>query len=126
MSALRRASIKVIHTLVQRITLDCPDYSPQIILDGKTDYGIRQKISFPLETLIQGDALVWQIAGASIVAKVHRDDYMTGLSDKRKYKVYGFDRHKGYGTTFHRDALTHYGLSDQHRTSFCRNIVRDS
>ena len=93
------------------------------MLDGKTDYGIRNKISFPLETLVKGDSLIWQIAAASIVAKVHRDEYMMSLSQKRKYKVYEFGRHKGYGTLLHRTAIAEYGLSDMHRKSFCGNII---
>ena len=121
-AALRRASVKVITTLVDDIALLSPDYDPQIILDGKTDYGIRQKISFHLETLVKGDSLVWQIAAASIVAKVHRDEYMTKLSCKKKYKIYGFDHHKGYGTALHREKIALHGLSDIHRKSFCRNI----
>ena len=121
-TALRRASVDVISTLVHDITLLFPKYAPQIILDGKTDYGIRKKISFPLETLVKGDALVWQIAAASIVAKVYRDTYMVKIASKKKYERYGFERHKGYGTVFHRNAIARYWLSDIHRISFCKNI----
>lgn len=121
-AALRRASIKVIATLVDDIALLSPDYDPKIILDGKTDYGIRQKTPFPLETLIKGDSLVWQIAAASIVAKVQRDTMMSIFSRRKKYKIYGFEYHKWYGTAFHREKIALYGLSDIHRKSFCRNI----
>lgn len=121
--AIRKASLQVIDDLVQYMLPIDPDYDPKIILDGKTDYGIRQKIPFPLETLVHGDALVWQISAASIVAKVQRDNYMTTLSQKKKYRLYRFDCHKGYGTVLHRSMIAQYGLSDIHRKSFCRNIT---
>ena len=121
--AIRKASLQVIDDLVIQILPLSPDYDPKIILDGKTDYGIRQKISFPLETLIHGDALVWQISAASIVAKVQRDKYMTTLSQKKKYHHYGFQQHKWYGTFLHRSMISQYGLSDVHRKSFCSRIT---
>jgi ribonuclease HII len=92
-------------------------------LDGKTDYGLRQKLNIPLETIIKWDQKIRHIAAASIIAKVQRDRYMIELSHKKKYQPYRFDRHKGYGTLIHRKAISQYGLSDQHRKSFCRNIV---
>lgn len=94
-----------------------------IILDGKTDYGLRAVLPSPLETVIRGDQSVWQIAAASIVAKVQRDEWMSTLSTKKKYRDYDFARHKGYGTLMHREAILAYGLSDQHRKSFCQRIV---
>ena len=39
-----------------------------------------------------------------------------------KYPAYGFDAHKGYGTLLHRRAIAQFGLSDVHRTSFCRRL----
>lgn len=95
----------------------------KILLDGKTDYGLRQKLNIPLETIIKWDQKIRQIAAASIIAKVQRDKYMIDLSHKKKYQSYQFDRHKGYGTLAHRQAIAQYGLSDQHRKSFCKNIV---
>ena len=95
----------------------------KVLLDGKTDYGLRQKLDIPLETLIKWDQKIRQIAAASIIAKVQRDTYMIDISHKKKYKSYQFARHKGYGTLVHREAIVDYGLIDQHRKSFCRNIV---
>jgi ribonuclease HII len=45
---------------------------------------------------------------------------MTKLAHKKRYQAYEFDRHKGYGTLLHRNAIGQYGLSDIHRKSFCR------
>jgi len=50
------------------------------------------------------------------VAKVYRDEIMIKMHEK--YPVYGFDRHKGYGTGYHIDALKKYGPCDIHRKSF--------
>lgn len=66
--------------------------------------------------LPHGDMLHKVIASASIVAKVTRDAYMKSLSVF--YPHYGFDRHVGYGTSFHQAALKTYGPSDHHRMSY--------
>lgn len=128
--AIRRASMKVIWDLVEAVSDKLQVGSISILLDGKTDYGLRSELNkkshlswISLTTLINGDALVWQIGAASIVAKVQRDDYMINLSKKKKYRPYKFDRHKGYGTFLHRSVIAEYGLSDLHRKSFCRNII---
>ena len=120
-AAIRKASLEVIKEIKRKI--ERREKIDRILLDGKTDYGLRQKLDIPLETLIKWDQKIRQIAAASIIAKVQRDTYMVDLSHKKKYKSYQFDRHKGYGTLIHRKAIVEYGLSDQHRKSFCRNIV---
>jgi len=74
------------------------------------------------ETIIKGDAKEPAIGLASIVAKVRRDSYMRRLATLAAYHPYGFDAHKGYGTKAHRAAIAQYGLSDQHRVSYCKNI----
>lgn len=66
--------------------------------------------------IIKGDQKSISIAAASIIAKVKRDSIMKKLH--RKYPVYGFARHKGYGTKFHQKAIAKYGLAKIHRTSF--------
>ncbi|MEZ5564386.1 MAG: ribonuclease HII [Gammaproteobacteria bacterium] len=75
-----------------------------------TDYGGI------LETVIGGDRDRVAIAAASILAKVYRDDLMTRLH--LLYPHYGFDRHKGYPTREHRDALMAFGACPEHRRSF--------
>lgn len=68
------------------------------------------------ENIIDGDALCFSIAAASIVAKVTRDRLMVDLD--RVYPQYGFARHKGYCTREHVDAIKQYGFCDIHRKSF--------
>lgn len=125
-AAIRKASLDVIHQIIEQVT---PllwiwwEQDIQILLDGKTDYGLRQKISFPLTTIVKWDSLIREIWAASIIAKVQRDDCMTTLSHKKKYHQYGFERHKGYGTLLHRNAISQYWLSDIHRVTFCKNIL---
>ncbi len=66
--------------------------------------------------IIDGDALSYSIAAASIVAKVHRDAVMRTLAPA--YPQYGFDQHKGYGTRLHLQALALHGPSPIHRLTF--------
>lgn len=67
-------------------------------------------------SIIHGDALSYNIASASILAKVTRDRLMVELS--AKYPEYGFDKHKGYGTKMHIEAIKKYGILPIHRKSF--------
>ena len=87
-----------------------PDF---ILLDGKFPI---PNISIKQKTIIGGDNLAISIAAASIVAKVKRDEIMTELH--KKYSQYGFDRHKGYGTKLHMEALRKHGPCPMHRRSF--------
>jgi len=67
-------------------------------------------------TIIKGDAKYKSIAAASILAKTHRDEYMVGLSEK--HPEFGFERHKGYGTLKHVEAIQKLGYLDCHRKTF--------
>jgi len=66
--------------------------------------------------IVQGDAKCLSIAAASIVAKITRDAMMAEIA--RDYPGYGFDRHKGYGTREHHEAIARYGVTPHHRRSF--------
>ena len=69
--------------------------------------------------IISGDNKSISIAAASIVAKVYRDNLMINFhNEEEKYSVYGFDKHKGYGTKLHKEMIKKFGLSDLHRKSF--------
>ena len=72
------------------------------------------------KTVIKGDEKIPAISLASIVAKVHRDKLMVKMH--KKYPKYGFDRHKGYGTLFHRKAIKNHGRSPIHRLTFLKNL----
>lgn len=84
-----------------------------ILVDGNIRLRIEGE---PVFNIIKGDALSKTIACASILAKVMRDRIMS-LYDK-VWPQYGFLRHKGYCTSFHRDALRRFGPSPIHRLSF--------
>ncbi len=66
-------------------------------------------------------AKIQAITLASMVAKVTRDRLMKKLH--RKYPVYGFDQHKGYGTRQHFTAIKKYGLAKVHRLTFCKKTT---
>ena len=74
------------------------------------------RLAIEARTIVQGDARCLSIAAASIVAKVTRDRLMVDLA--RAFPGYGFERHKGYGTPEHHDALHRLGVSPHHRRSF--------
>lgn len=87
-----------------------------ILLDGNrsSDFGI------PVQTVVHGDSLSANIAAASILAKVTRDDLMLELAED--YPNYGFEIHKGYGTKRHYDALREFGPSPVHRMTFLKKF----
>jgi ribonuclease HII len=66
--------------------------------------------------VIKGDGLVASISAASILAKVFRDRYMDQLA--KEYPGYGFEKHAGYGTKAHLDAIRKLGFSPVHRKTF--------
>ncbi len=74
------------------------------------------------DSIIKGDAKCYSIAAASILAKVTRDRIMRQMDER--YPVYGFEKHKGYGTAAHIQAIREHGLCPIHRRSFTKNIVR--
>ena len=84
----------------------------EVLVDGNRCPDVR----FPARAIVRGDALVPQISAASILAKVARDACMLQLH--QQYPGYGFDRHKGYPTRDHIQALHDHGASPVHRRSF--------
>ncbi len=86
------------------------------LIDGnrETDFGL------PVKTVVKGDSLSANIAAASILAKVTRDNLMLELA--QQYPEYGFDIHKGYGTKAHYEALRKYGPCPIHRRSFLKKF----
>lgn len=71
--------------------------------------------------VVGGDARVLSIGAASIIAKVTRDRFMKELDER--YPVYGFAKHKGYGTREHIEAIRQYGPCPYHRRSFLTRIL---
>ena len=90
----------------------CPD---MVLVDGGTAFRIPD-IPMAQRCVVHGDTRCTAIAAASIVAKVTRDRAMLELHGRDPR--YGFDRHKGYATRDHLDAVSKFGYSDAHRRSF--------
>ena len=89
----------------------------RIVLDGGLRVGWGGKL---VKGTPKADEKFLPVALASIVAKVARDKYMRRLARRRP--EYGFERHVGYGTAAHREAVKKWGLAPEHRISFCRSI----
>lgn len=84
-----------------------------IVVDGNRfkPYG-----DIPHETFVKGDGRFGNIAAASILAKTHRDEYMSRLHEE--FPQYGWNVNKGYPTKAHREAIEQYGVTPHHRLSF--------
>lgn len=82
---------------------------------------VKIESDVPTISLIHGDALSYNIACASILAKVTRDRLMVELDEK--YPEYNFKKHKGYGTKEHIKNLKKYGKCEIHRDTFIKNFV---
>lgn len=78
-------------------------------------------LSIPYNSVIKGDAKIYSISAASIIAKVTRDRIMKTYD--AIYPEYGFGKHKGYGTSSHIEAIKKYGLCPIHRKTFTTNFV---
>ena len=87
-----------------------------IYLDGGLFLKSRALQPKSAKTIVKGDEKIPAVAIASIIAKVSRDRFMKKLG--KRYSVYGFDIHKGYGTAAHRKAIEQHGPSDAHRLTF--------
>ncbi|MGI6337246.1 MAG: ribonuclease HII [Eubacteriales bacterium] len=74
----------------------------------------------PARCIVNGDALSASIAAASVLAKVSRDRYMVQMAER--YPGYGFEKHKGYPTKAHYDALREYGPCPIHRRTFLKKL----
>ncbi|HVW63953.1 MAG TPA: ribonuclease HII [Nitrosospira sp.] len=108
-----RLNILQASLLAMKRAVESLSFKPaRVLVDGT--HGPRLK--YPVTTIIRGDSLVPEISAASILAKTARDAEMTVLH--RRFPLYGFDRHKGYGTEQHLAALKIHGVSAVHRRSF--------
>jgi len=86
-----------------------------------TDLGTSTQFNLKIKTVVKGDETIPAISLASIVAKEHRDALMKRAH--KKYPLYGFDRHAGYGTKKHIAAIKKNGRTPLHRNSFLKKIV---
>ena len=89
-----------------------------ILVDALTHINTK---GIPYDSIIKGDAKCYNIAAASIIAKVTRDRIMREWDEI--YPQYGFINHKGYGTAKHIEAIKEYGPCPIHRKTFIKNFV---
>lgn len=105
---IQQANYKAMRIAIESLP-ERPDF---VLVDGYALSGIPQ----PTMRVVKGDSRSLNIAAASIVAKVTRDKMLEELDTC--YPVYGFARHKGYGTREHLDAIRQFGPCPEHRRSF--------
>ena len=105
--AARRAVKQILNTGV---------HFDEIIIDGTVNFLADTPLTDRVTILKKADLLIKEVSAASIIAKVARDQYMINLA--QKYPNYGFEKHVGYGTALHRQALEAYGPCPEHRRSF--------
>ena len=104
-----KASFKAMHLAIDKLKK-----KPQLLLiDGNRFYSYKKT---PHRCIIKGDSIYASIAAASILAKTYRDEYMLQLHEQ--FPQYGWEKNKGYGTAFHRNAIVEYGQCKYHRRSF--------
>jgi ribonuclease HII len=104
-----RASIKAMHIAIEGL-----EKEPQFLLiDGNRFYPFK---NIKFRTIIKGDGLFFSIAAASVLAKTFRDEFMEKIHEE--FPEYGWDKNKGYPTSFHREAIIKYGITPYHRKTF--------
>ena len=86
------------------------------LIDGNR----AKNFGLPVQTVVHGDSLSANIAAASILAKVTRDDLMLEMAET--YPLYGFEVHKGYGTKAHYEAILQHGPCPIHRMTFLKKL----
>ena len=112
--------INILNATKQGVTnvIEELEIKPDLILvDALTHINTK---GIPYDSIIKGDAKCYNIAAASIIAKVTRDRIMRQWDEI--YPLYGFINHKGYGTAKHIAAIKEYGLCPIHRRSFTKGI----
>ncbi len=107
--------INILQATLRAMRLAIEQLDPRPLL-VRVDGNRAPRVEVPVQTVIGGDRSDRAIAAASIIAKTHRDALMLALH--AEYPEYGFDRHKGYGTAAHIEALERLGPTPAHRRSF--------
>ena len=101
--------------LAMKNAINSLDVKPDVVL---VDAISKLDVDVEIRGIVKGDALSYSIGCASILAKVTRDRLMCELA--KEYSEYGFEKHKGYGTKQHIEALKQYGPCVYHRLSFLK------
>jgi len=107
------ASFLAMHRAINKLTVR-PDL---LLIDGNRFNSYK---NIPHHCIIKGDGKYMSIAAASVLAKTHRDEYMTKLHTE--FPEYGWEKNKGYPTLSHKLAINKYGLTPHHRKSFNYNL----
>jgi len=108
------ATRKAMHMAIENLKVE-PDY---ILIDAEKHVDTN---GIPFLPIIKGDALSISIASASIIAKVTRDRMMREYD--KMFPIYGFEKHKGYGTKAHIEAIKKDGICMIHRKTFVKNFI---
>lgn len=108
-----QATFEAMRGAVEGLSLE-PDY---VFVDGNRSPGIE----ILHETVVKGDSKSMAVAAASVLAKVSRDRYITEIA--KTYPGYGFEKHKGYGTKAHYEAIEKLGICPIHRKTFLKKIL---
>ena len=104
-----RASIKAMHLAIEGL-----EKEPQFLLiDGNKFYPYK---TINYKTIIKGDGIFFSIAAASVLAKTFRDEFMEKIHNE--FPEYGWNKNKGYPTSYHRAAILKHGITSFHRKSF--------
>ncbi len=103
------ASFLAMHRAIDQIQLEFE----RIIVDGNRFTPYKEKEH---HCIVKGDGKYQNIAAASILAKFHRDEFMSKIS--QKYPQYGWEKNFGYPTQYHREAIKKHGITEYHRKSF--------
>ena len=101
--------------LAMKRSIEKMTIKPDVVL---VDAISKLDVNTNIRGIIKGDALSYSVGCASILAKVTRDRLMTQLA--KEYPVYGFEKHKGYGTKAHIEAIKEHGPCVYHRLSFLK------
>ena len=104
-----QASFTAMHQSIDKLKI-----TPEFLLIDGNRFKPYKKI--PHQCIIKGDGKYASVAAASILAKTYRDEFMQLVHTA--FPQYGWDKNKGYGTAFHRNAIEQYGLCAHHRKSF--------
>jgi ribonuclease HII len=103
-----QASLLAMKRAVEQLSVQ-PD---EVLIDGNR----CPDLNIPAQAIVKGDSLIEAISAASILAKVTRDRYMLQLA--QRFPQYGFEKHKGYPTAMHVEALREHGPCEHHRLTF--------
>ena len=113
---IRSATEQAMLRALQRLPGPTPDL---VLVDGCLPL---RNWNSPQRTLVHGESHCMAIAAASVLAKETRDDLLRRLA--KRFAGYGLERHAGYGTVQHRDALLLLGPTTLHRRSFLRKVLK--